>query len=188
MQDGGPVKRSRFFCGGEALSRRLADQLLDWGAALWNLYGPTETTIWSTLTRVEAGDGPPLIGRPVANTEIYDSRCLLAASAGGSIRRALYRRRRFGARLLGPAGANRGEIRMQYVQRSTGSASLPHRGYGSVSARWKHRVSRPHRQSGQDPRPPNRVGRGRVGSQSTSGSERKLSRVLFISFHSKGKD
>ena len=43
-------------------------KLLGAGAALWNLYGPTETTIWSTLTRIGAGDGPPLIGRPVANT------------------------------------------------------------------------------------------------------------------------
>ena len=66
-----PRETFKILCGGEALSRRLADQLLDGGAAVWNLYGPTETTIWSTLTRIEAGDGPPLIGRPVANTEIY---------------------------------------------------------------------------------------------------------------------
>jgi amino acid adenylation domain-containing protein/thioester reductase-like protein len=58
-------------CGGEALTRDLADQLLSKGASLWNLYGPTETTIWSTLLQVEAGDGPVSIGRPIANTQVY---------------------------------------------------------------------------------------------------------------------
>jgi aspartate racemase len=38
---------------------------------LWNLYGPTETTIWSTAYRVSKPDGPILIGRPIANTQIY---------------------------------------------------------------------------------------------------------------------
>ncbi|MBI3457316.1 MAG: amino acid adenylation domain-containing protein [Candidatus Rokubacteria bacterium] len=58
-------------CGGEALSPELADQLLDRCGALWNLYGPTETTIWSTLHRVERGAGPVPIGRPIANTQCY---------------------------------------------------------------------------------------------------------------------
>ena len=51
-------------CGGETLSRQLADQLLEGGASLWNLYGPTETTIWSTVTRVECAEGPVLLGDP----------------------------------------------------------------------------------------------------------------------------
>ena len=38
---------------------------------VWNLYGPTETTIWSTIERVEHGDGPVSIGRPIANTQVY---------------------------------------------------------------------------------------------------------------------
>ena len=58
-------------CGGEALSRALADRLLDKGAALWNVYGPTETTIWSSAWRVEAGETPISIGRPIANTQFY---------------------------------------------------------------------------------------------------------------------
>ena len=61
----------KILCGGEALSRLLADQLLEGGASLWNLYGPTETTIWSTIAKVEPGELPVLIGRPIANTEIY---------------------------------------------------------------------------------------------------------------------
>jgi thioesterase domain-containing protein/acyl carrier protein len=38
---------------------------------VWNLYGPTETTIWSTGFRVTDGREPVLIGRPLANTQCY---------------------------------------------------------------------------------------------------------------------
>ncbi|MCB0196701.1 MAG: amino acid adenylation domain-containing protein, partial [Anaerolineae bacterium] len=58
-------------CGGEALPRHLADQLLGKVGELWNMYGPTETTIWSTLYRVAANDDAVPIGRPIANTRIY---------------------------------------------------------------------------------------------------------------------
>jgi amino acid adenylation domain-containing protein len=58
-------------CGGEALPRDLASALLDRCGALWNLYGPTETTIWSTVHYVEPGEGGVPIGRPVANTQVY---------------------------------------------------------------------------------------------------------------------
>ena len=58
-------------CGGEALPRELAEQLLDGGARLWNVYGPTETTIWSTQHLVTAGSGPVPIGRPIGNTRTY---------------------------------------------------------------------------------------------------------------------
>ncbi len=64
-------ERLKILCGGEALPRDLADQLLARGASVWNLYGPTETTIWSTVHRVERGDGPVPIGRPLANTLAY---------------------------------------------------------------------------------------------------------------------
>jgi len=61
----------RVFCGGEALSKDLASALLGRVAELWNLYGPTETTIWSTAARVEPGDADISIGEPIANTRIY---------------------------------------------------------------------------------------------------------------------
>jgi aspartate racemase len=64
-------RKLRALCGGEALSRELADALLPRTAALWNMYGPTETTVWSLLTRVEPGTGPISIGRPIANTTVY---------------------------------------------------------------------------------------------------------------------
>jgi amino acid adenylation domain-containing protein len=58
-------------CGGEALPADLAARLAGRGAALWNMYGPTETTIWSTLARVTDGAAPVTIGRPIANTQVY---------------------------------------------------------------------------------------------------------------------
>jgi amino acid adenylation domain-containing protein len=61
----------KILCGGEALSRDLADKLLTRCASLWNMYGPTETTIWSSVHEVTRGSGPVPIGRPIANTQIY---------------------------------------------------------------------------------------------------------------------
>ena len=61
----------RLLVGGEALSRELADALLCRADSVWNLYGPTETTIWSTLQRVQPGEGAIPIGRPVANTTVF---------------------------------------------------------------------------------------------------------------------
>ncbi|HKE48127.1 MAG TPA: amino acid adenylation domain-containing protein [Rhodanobacteraceae bacterium] len=61
----------KVLCGGEALSQDLARQLLTRCGALWNMYGPTETAIWSTCFRVLDASLPVLIGRPIANTGVY---------------------------------------------------------------------------------------------------------------------
>jgi amino acid adenylation domain-containing protein len=61
----------KVLCGGEALPRDLAAELLARSSALWNMYGPTETTIWSTLSQITSSRGPITVGRPIANTEIY---------------------------------------------------------------------------------------------------------------------
>ena len=58
-------------CGGEALSRDLADKLLERVDSLWNMYGPTETTIWSSCAKVEADNGIIHLGKPIANTQFY---------------------------------------------------------------------------------------------------------------------
>ena len=58
-------------CGGEALPRELAEKLLDRAQEVWNVYGPTETTIWSSATQVTRGTGPLRIGPPIANTQFY---------------------------------------------------------------------------------------------------------------------
>src|SRR5437660_118077 len=63
--------RLRVLCGGEALSRDLANDLLARCDELWNRYGPTETTIWSSLSKIESTAGPITIGHPIANTQFY---------------------------------------------------------------------------------------------------------------------
>jgi amino acid adenylation domain-containing protein len=63
----------RALCGGEALPAELASAVRSRVGGLWNVYGPTETTIWSTSEAVSgdsAGVNVP-IGRPLANTRVY---------------------------------------------------------------------------------------------------------------------
>ena len=66
-----PSKNLKMLCGGEELPRDLAERLLKGDEELWNLYGPTETTIWSSVYRVEHGIGTIPIGKPIANTRMY---------------------------------------------------------------------------------------------------------------------
>jgi natural product biosynthesis luciferase-like monooxygenase protein/FkbM family methyltransferase len=57
--------------GGEALPPALAERLASQvGGALLNMYGPTETTIWSAVGRVAGARAPITLGRPIANTEL----------------------------------------------------------------------------------------------------------------------
>ena len=49
------AERLKILCGGEALPRDLADQLSQRGQSVWNMYGPTETTIWSATSRIIPG-------------------------------------------------------------------------------------------------------------------------------------
>jgi amino acid adenylation domain-containing protein len=60
----------KILCGGEAWPDELAEQLLPKCSTLWNMYGPTETTIWSAVHQVQMGM-PVSIGHPIANTEFY---------------------------------------------------------------------------------------------------------------------
>ncbi|WP_319419777.1 non-ribosomal peptide synthetase [Pleurocapsa sp. FMAR1] len=72
-------KNLKMISTGEALSKELAKQLQDKGASLWNLYGPTETTIWSSVHQVKADAEPISIGHPLANVKYYilDSHLML---------------------------------------------------------------------------------------------------------------
>ncbi|MEA2601554.1 MAG: hypothetical protein QOF89_2546 [Acidobacteriota bacterium] len=90
----------KLLCGGEALPRDLAGDLLVRGAELWNVYGPTETAVWSTAGRVAPGEGPVPLGPPIANTGLYvlDPRSRLApVGAAGEL-------------LIGGAGLARGYL------------------------------------------------------------------------------
>jgi len=72
LDAGWPDSDLKVICGGEALPRELARRLVNNTPSVWNLYGPTETTIWSSIYRV-VDDGHLLvpIGRPIANTQMY---------------------------------------------------------------------------------------------------------------------
>ncbi|WP_033017575.1 AMP-binding protein, partial [Streptomyces rimosus] len=61
----------RMLVGGEALPSALAERMRALGSEVTNLYGPTETTIWSTAARLDDRPGPPTIGRPIGNTRVY---------------------------------------------------------------------------------------------------------------------
>ena len=61
----------KILCGGETLPPGLAKDLTARSNFVWNVYGPTETTIWSSIYRVTGDEhGAISIGRPVANTSI----------------------------------------------------------------------------------------------------------------------
>lgn len=61
----------KILCGGEMLTRELSKRLQKTGRSLWNMYGPTETTIWSTIYPVNSDERSVSIGRPIANTQTY---------------------------------------------------------------------------------------------------------------------
>ncbi|MFE7133961.1 amino acid adenylation domain-containing protein [Streptomyces sp. NPDC057638] len=72
----GALAGRRVLCGGEPMPVQLAHRLLETGCELRNVYGPTETTIWSTSTLVSAGqlrdeDTTVAVGAPLRNTRVF---------------------------------------------------------------------------------------------------------------------
>ncbi len=63
--------RWTILCGGETLDRSTASRLLRLGPTVWNLYGPTETTIWSSMQPVNSLEDVISIGRPILNTTMF---------------------------------------------------------------------------------------------------------------------
>jgi len=67
-----PTQKVKVLCGGEALSQSLASTLLALPKVdLWNMYGPTETTIWSCIQKIESHTQPISIGKAIRNTQVY---------------------------------------------------------------------------------------------------------------------
>jgi len=67
-----PILAGRtFLCGGEALPQELAQRMLALTPRVWNLYGPTETTIWSAQHALSADNSRPYLGTPIDNTALY---------------------------------------------------------------------------------------------------------------------
>ncbi|MFJ2773105.1 amino acid adenylation domain-containing protein [Streptomyces sp. NPDC087300] len=60
----------KVLCGGEALDQDTAERLLARAGQVWNMFGPTETTIWSAVCRLAPGERVT-IGHPIANTQLY---------------------------------------------------------------------------------------------------------------------
>ena len=79
----------KILCGGEGLPNELASRLVANCRELWNMYGPTETTIWSSLSRIDAENLSQItIGRPIANTTMYvldQSQQLVPAGVAGEL-------------------------------------------------------------------------------------------------------
>ena len=134
-------------CGGEPLPAPLAVRLRDPGGALYNVYGPTETTIWSTAaaTPTRPTCTPMPVGVPLANTRGVRHRCRRAGTAAGPPRRAVRRRRR-----RRDGYPHRPDLTARAVRRRPGARPvLPHRRRGDARPRRHARARRPHRPADQ---------------------------------------
>lgn len=81
-------KAVKVLCGGDLLSETLADKLIETNSELWNMYGPTETTIWSSCKKIMQTSEASNIGKPIHNTEFYildDYMQILPIGSVGSI-------------------------------------------------------------------------------------------------------
>ena len=64
-------KKLKVLCGGDLLSEALAEKLISNSLEVWNMYGPTETTIWSSIKKIEHPKEASNIGKPINNTRFY---------------------------------------------------------------------------------------------------------------------
>jgi surfactin family lipopeptide synthetase A len=64
-------KNLKILCGGDSLNELLTEKLISHSKEVWNMYGPTETTIWSSLKKIEKPSDASNIGKPINNTQIY---------------------------------------------------------------------------------------------------------------------
>ncbi|MBT8342952.1 MAG: amino acid adenylation domain-containing protein, partial [Desulfatitalea sp.] len=64
-------QKLKALCGGEPLPPDLVKELLPRVSELWNMFGPTETTVWSTCKRIRTSDAVISVGKPIANTQVY---------------------------------------------------------------------------------------------------------------------
>ncbi|WP_367867788.1 amino acid adenylation domain-containing protein [Pedobacter sp. WC2423] len=64
-------KNLKILCGGDSLNESLAEKLLMHSKEVWNMYGPTETTIWSSTKKIDKPSDASNIGKPINNTQLY---------------------------------------------------------------------------------------------------------------------
>ena len=91
------TNRLRAWCGGESLADDLAADLVAHTQEAWNVYGPTETTIWSTAGQLDA------VGRVDAGTAIDNTTVYIVDEDGQLLPRGVA-----GQLLIGGAGVARG--------------------------------------------------------------------------------
>ncbi|WP_434339312.1 L-histidine N(alpha)-methyltransferase [Motilimonas cestriensis] len=65
-----PKPSLTLLCGGDTLAEGVKEKMTAGHNKVWNMYGPTETTIWSTMARLSPGS-PVTIGKPIKNTQVY---------------------------------------------------------------------------------------------------------------------
>ena len=125
---------------------------------LWNMYGPTETTIWSSCTCHAASD-PPRFGGPIANTRFYVLDSSRPTGADRSARRAPHRRRWRGRGYHNRPELTGGTIPDKSVRPSAAACTAP--AISRAGAGRHNRIPRAHRSPGQTARLPHRTGRNR---------------------------
>jgi surfactin family lipopeptide synthetase A len=64
-------RKLKVLCGGDAINADLIGSLLNSCGSLWNMYGPTETTIWSSIKQITTPSDVGIIGKPINNTQFY---------------------------------------------------------------------------------------------------------------------
>ena len=113
---------------------------------LYNLYGPTEGTTYSTFAPIARDDTEaPTIGRPICNTQVYVLDRYLNPAPVGVAGRVIRRWSRSGAWLSEPSGTDCGEVPARPVLYRAGRADVSHGGSRALSAQWQHRIPRPPR-------------------------------------------
>ncbi|MDC2961486.1 amino acid adenylation domain-containing protein, partial [Streptomyces gilvifuscus] len=71
MVPAAPLPKLRtIVCAGEALPQQLVDRWAP-GRAMFNAYGPTEATVWASLSRTAPGGTKPVIGRAIDGVRLY---------------------------------------------------------------------------------------------------------------------
>jgi amino acid adenylation domain-containing protein len=58
-------------CAGESCTDDIVKRWYNSERRFFNAYGPTEATVWATVAEIKSRNEKPVIGRPIANTQIY---------------------------------------------------------------------------------------------------------------------
>ena len=147
---------------GEPLSTLLVDRLYEQPGVekVYDLYGPSETTTYSTFTLRRPGE-PATIGRPIANTRVYVLDPTRQPVPVGGAGRAVHRGDGLARGYWNRPGADRGAVRAGPLLGSRASASIRTGDLAAMAGGRPAGVPGPHRSPGEAARLPHRAGRDR---------------------------